>query len=118
MSFISLIPDFLVPLILDRAEAEFHIVVLNPNDFKEPVEFQAFLKYLLYLTLLVNEAADNLQAAIEAKPDFFGLFSTMFTIFLGNVVYTVKPFSSGTFLAKCFAILSFFNLPPTSFKGS
>lgn len=82
------------------AEKEFQIIVLNSNDFREPVYFCNFLKYLLYITMLLNETEKNQKVAIDAKPPFFGYFATMFLIFLKNVVFKVRPFTKGAIVQK------------------
>lgn len=82
--------------IITVAEAKFQIIVSNQNDFREPIHFCNFLKYLLYLTTLINKGENNQNVAIQAKLPYFGYFATMFVIFLNNVVLKVVPFSKGS----------------------
>lgn len=92
--------DINISDIITAAEIEFQIVVSNQNDFREPVYFCNFLKYLLYLTMLVNEGEKSQNCAVDVKLPYFGYFGTMFVIFLRNVLLRASPFRNGTITKK------------------
>lgn len=69
--------------IIENAEKEFNILTINSYDPFEVVSIANFLHYLLYIVLHINRHhAFVLSCAINQRTKIFGLFATMFVIFV------------------------------------
>lgn len=69
--------------ILEAAEFDFKILVINPNDPFEAISIADLVQYLMYLTLHMNQHHDFvLSCALNQRSKIFGLFATMFVIFV------------------------------------
>lgn len=84
-------------VILEGAEDEFNILCINPDDPFEAVSIATMMQYLMYVTLHVNKNHDYvLSCAVNQRSKIFGLFATMFIIFLRDFLcpmMTTKAFS-------------------------
>lgn len=69
--------------IIENAEKEFNILTINSYDPFEVVSIANFLHYLLYIVLHINRHhAFVFSCAINQRTKNFGLFATMFIIFM------------------------------------
>lgn len=85
---------FNTQLIIETAERDFNILVLNPHDPNETVSMCSLIQYLMFLTLYLNENDyDILSCAINQKSKCFGMFATMFTIFVREFLLHVMSLS-------------------------
>lgn len=76
-------PKFNIQTTLEEAESEFNILCVDPNDPFEAVSIASLVQYLMYVTLHLNKNHDFvLSCAINQRSKIFGLFATMFVIFL------------------------------------
>lgn len=74
---------FNTQVIIENAEREFNILTINSYDPFEVVSIANFLHYLLYIVLHINRHhAYVLSCAINQRTKIFGLFATMFVIFM------------------------------------
>lgn len=85
---------FNTQMILETAEKDFNILVLNAHDPNETVSLCNLIQYLMFLTLYLNEHdEDILSCAINQKSTCFGMFATMFTIFIREFLIHVMSLS-------------------------
>lgn len=81
-------PLFNTQEILDEADRELDIFSMNPYDPFEVVPISSLAHYLMYLTLYMNKHHDYVwSCAMEQRSKVFGLFATMFIIFLREFLY-------------------------------
>ena len=81
--------------ILDKADREFNIFSLNSDDPFDTVSTACFVHYLMAITLHINKHHDYvLSCAINQRSKIFGLFATMFVIFLREFLVPLLPLQS------------------------
>jgi hypothetical protein len=74
---------FNIQNLLSTAERDFNILCINPHDPFEQVPIASLVQYLMYTTLHMNKHHDYVvSCAINQRSKIFGLFATMFVIFL------------------------------------
>lgn len=82
--------------IIENAEMECNILVINTNNPSETVTMTNFVNYLLYVVLHVNKHNTHvLSCAINQRSKIFGLFATMIVVFIREFLSTMKPLNCG-----------------------